>query len=52
MEIHPEALLPVAAIQLGNGVFFHAKMIGLDRFLVPEEQARKSGFLLAATSKN
>jgi len=50
VDIHPEALLPVTALLLENGTMFHAKVIGLDRFFVPEDQARESGFRPA--SKN
>jgi len=53
MEQHcSEALLPVTALPLENGTLFHSKVIGIDRFFVPEDQARESGFLLATTSKN
>ena len=45
-------MLPVSAIPLENGVVFHAKVIGLDRFLLPAKQALENGFLLGPTSKN
>ena len=52
METNPEALVPVSAVPLENGLFFHSKVIGLDHFLVPEQQALRNGFLLVRPSKN
>jgi len=53
VEQNPEVLLlPVAALSLENGIMFHSKVIGLDRFLVPADKAIKDGFLLAPPSKN
>jgi hypothetical protein len=52
MENNPEALVPVSAVPLENGLFFHSKVIGLDHFLVPEYQARRDGFMLVPASKN
>jgi hypothetical protein len=52
MENNPEALVPVSAVPLENGLFFHSKVIGLDHFLVPEHQALRDGFMLATTSTN
>ena len=52
MVTNPEALLPVSALPLENGMLFHAKVIGLDRFFVPEDQATKNGFMLADPSTN
>jgi hypothetical protein len=52
MENNPEALVPVSAVPLENGLFFHSKVIGLDHFLVPEYQARRDGFMLVTASKN
>jgi len=52
MDTNPEALVPVSAVPLENGVFFHSKVIGLDHFLVPEYQARRDGFMLVTASKN
>ena len=48
MESNSTALLPVTALLLENGTWFHAKVIGLDRFLVPAQQAQDSGFLLVS----
>jgi hypothetical protein len=52
METTPETLATVRAIIMENGYPFFAKVIGLSHFRVPEEQAIREGFLLAATSKN